>query len=58
MDYGADINAVSQNHGTALHVASGSGHREITSFLLESGANTSTEGGYLVTVAISFDKRS
>ena len=53
------FNGVSRNHGAALQGASGSGHREITSLLLESRANPSTEGVIFENrVVISFDKRS
>lgn len=40
---GADINAVSKEHGTALHAALEVGHEEIARLLLKSGADANAE---------------
>ena len=45
LEHGAEINSQSHSHGTALHVALGSGHSHIARYLLDNGADPNCEGG-------------
>jgi ankyrin repeat protein len=45
LEHGAEINTQSSTHGTALHVALGSGHSQLARYLLDRGADTNLVGG-------------